>query len=463
MKKKFKKFVIKKKIPIFNTTPQISENTQIKNNIIKQVKTPDKIFLNESKKNVKFLTKKTPYFKIENFSNNHKKKKSGCKNFNDGRWTQDEKTKFLQGISLFGVNWKKVRTLISTRTPIQVRSHAQKFFHRMKKCKDEQLGIDFTLKTICNIEDMIKQIKSVNTNYDIINIFKYLSDKFNRKTKFKRPSKKSILTKEKINNKETDPFIIQGNNINYINNNIILNDKQNNKETNILGENTEKIKLNENINNNLNSTFIASNNNILLNNINFINNNYNNNVSNNNNINNNINDNFLNKSNLKNNVNNNFLNNNNNLSNFQTTLNNIIQFNDIYNNLLLNNYINYYNNLKDRFLLNTLYSNNINIPLMNTISMINLLFSLRNNFLNAINNLYITDNATNELKDLNNQSINVTSLNQNNIISNNNINNNLNSSSKKENEKGNHLPNNTNNNNLNISSPRNEIDKENKK
>ena len=62
---------------------------------------------------------------------------------------------FLQGISLYGNNWKKIKTLISTRTAKQVRSHAQKFFIKMKFCKDEVLGIDFTLNDICNIKDMI--------------------------------------------------------------------------------------------------------------------------------------------------------------------------------------------------------------------------------------------------------------------------------------------------------------------
>lgn len=35
----------------------------------------------------------------------------------------------------FGKNWKKVEELVGTRTGAQVRSHAQKFFNRLSKVK----------------------------------------------------------------------------------------------------------------------------------------------------------------------------------------------------------------------------------------------------------------------------------------------------------------------------------------
>ena len=96
-----------------------------------------------------------------------KKKTSENIDVNEGRWTKEEHNKFLDGIVQFGINWKKVKTLINSRTSIQVRSHAQKFYQKLKMCKDDVLGIDFTLESICNIKDMINQIKSVKVNYDI--------------------------------------------------------------------------------------------------------------------------------------------------------------------------------------------------------------------------------------------------------------------------------------------------------
>ena len=52
---------------------------------------------------------------------------------NIGRWTDSEHEKFLEAILLFGNEWKLVQTHIKTRSSTQARSHAQKFFLRLKK------------------------------------------------------------------------------------------------------------------------------------------------------------------------------------------------------------------------------------------------------------------------------------------------------------------------------------------
>ena len=145
---------------------------------------------------VKFFIKKNFYFRIDD-TNECKKKISDSIAANEGRWSKEEHDKFLEGIVLYGINWKKVKTLIGTRTSIQVRSHAQKFFYKMKTCKDENLGIDFTLNSISNIRDMINQIKNHNSNLNIINIFKFLAYKCDNLEK----SRKKIVAK---NNKNFD-------------------------------------------------------------------------------------------------------------------------------------------------------------------------------------------------------------------------------------------------------------------
>ncbi|KAL4502189.1 hypothetical protein ABPG72_000424 [Tetrahymena utriculariae] len=50
-----------------------------------------------------------------------------------GRWTKEEHQKFLEGLNIYGKNWKKVEEHIGTRTGAQIRSHAQKFFNRLEK------------------------------------------------------------------------------------------------------------------------------------------------------------------------------------------------------------------------------------------------------------------------------------------------------------------------------------------
>ena len=53
--------------------------------------------------------------------------------FQTGRWSQTEHQKFIEGILKYGNEWKNVQNIIKTRTSTQARSHAQKFFLRLKK------------------------------------------------------------------------------------------------------------------------------------------------------------------------------------------------------------------------------------------------------------------------------------------------------------------------------------------
>ena len=360
-------------LPIFRTFSS-PENDKIKSHTFKKYKKPEKAeFHFLMKKNIKFVIRKGQYFQTEKHSHN-KKRNSENPNFNDGRWTKDEKRKFLEGISLYGTNWRKVKSLILTRTAIQVRSHAQKFFNKMKKYKDEQLGIDFTKKNICSIKDMIKEVRSINSNYNLIDIFIHLSNKICKKRKFKRANKIYNIRNEAIINKKKFPVNLEDNSNNYNKNNN-LNDLNKNSKINPLEATDKKSRLIQNSNMN----FIPPNNTIQFNNINFINNNL-----------------SLNALDL----NNTFLNSNNNYDSFQKALYYIKQLNNIYNDLLSNNYANYYNNINDEFLLSILLENNKIIPLFSALSTINIL--LRNINMN-IAPMIDYQNKDNGLKELNNE------------------------------------------------------------
>lgn len=182
----------------------------------------------KEKKNI-FLCKKTIHFKTDKMSVNSKKK--GDNNiFNEGKWSKEEHDKFLEGIELYGMNWKKVKKLVDIRTLIQVRSHDQKFYNRMKLYKDENLGINFTLNSIHNIKDMINQIKSISSNYNIKNTFKYLSYKYINYERSKKKSIKNIKNNSQKNKIQKNVINLQENNY-YNNSNIFQKNEINTLES----------------------------------------------------------------------------------------------------------------------------------------------------------------------------------------------------------------------------------------
>ena len=225
-----------------------------------------------------------------------------------GRWKFKEHIQFLEGLDKYGVNWKKICPLIKTRTPNQVRSHAQKFFLKLKQVKDEQLGIDFTSDNINSIRDMINNIKSINSDYDLILVFLYLSEKY------------VVMKKDKKTIKHKKELIIEIDNNSSSDNNT---KNENNKDI-IINNSNQDIDISNDNNNIFNNNISISNNNFMSNI--FIPDYYNNNLFFMNNINN------IANTNIYNNFSNNIMNQN-------GLLNSI----SVYNNSIQNNNSNDFN------------------------------------------------------------------------------------------------------------------------
>lgn len=66
-----------------------------------------------------------------------------------GRWTHEEHQTFLQGLGTCGREWKKVASLIPTRSSAQIRSHAQKYFSKVQK-EDDASTSGREVHTSCN-------------------------------------------------------------------------------------------------------------------------------------------------------------------------------------------------------------------------------------------------------------------------------------------------------------------------
>lgn len=80
-----------------------------------------------------------------------------------GRWTKAEKERFITALAKFGKNWKKVEAYVGTRVSEQIRSHAQKYFMKLKD-KD---GLNISEENFEKKDTIITEEPKANTNYTI--------------------------------------------------------------------------------------------------------------------------------------------------------------------------------------------------------------------------------------------------------------------------------------------------------
>ena len=186
-----------------------------------------------------------------------------------GRWSPNEHKKFIEAIIKFGNNWKQVQDYIDTRTSTQARSHAQKFFEKIRKNKilknfkalNTEHSDNFTNATIVQLHELYGN-KTKNEINSIVNKFlqyEYDNQKKRRRTvhpfignKKHKPSSnnKKYLQSIEINEYDDDNNIEKDSNKNIDDKNSINNNINNNEESNNLGP--KEVEYSEIYNNYLN-------------------------------------------------------------------------------------------------------------------------------------------------------------------------------------------------------------------
>mmetsp|Transcript_10530 Transcript_10530/g.15770 ORF Transcript_10530/g.15770 Transcript_10530/m.15770 type:complete len:136 (+) Transcript_10530:412-819(+) len=89
-----------------------------------------------------------------------------------GRWTNEEHEKFLEALSLYGKDWKRIQKVVGSRSSIQVKSHAQKYFDKISKethCEPKkkfQKFLDKSLKLQMLQEEYCTALNNLNKAYN---------------------------------------------------------------------------------------------------------------------------------------------------------------------------------------------------------------------------------------------------------------------------------------------------------
>ena len=159
----------------------------------------------------------------------HKQKHISSKNNNAynnnnyfaGRWKSDEHQRFIDAIIKYGNNWRQVQKYVGTRSSTQTRSHAQKFFEKLKRSKIfKREKCDFSKNSLKILHDIMKKlpIKEYNQTLKALHSLSY-----------EKPNS------ENENNESNNENLNDNFNENIENNNYEGNNFINNCEENIKG------------------------------------------------------------------------------------------------------------------------------------------------------------------------------------------------------------------------------------
>ena len=121
--------------------------------------TPQKIKQNNlktKKQEIKLNQEKND--KNESLNIEEHESKEELKNKNEGRWSLEERIKFIKALIEKGKNWRGIQKYIGSRTCAQTRSHAQKLLLKLRAIENSEFN--FKKESIKNLSDIIEEIKN---------------------------------------------------------------------------------------------------------------------------------------------------------------------------------------------------------------------------------------------------------------------------------------------------------------
>lgn len=96
-----------------------------------------------------------------------------------GRWSDGEHSVFLEGLEKHGKQWKTIASMIGTRSVVQVRTHAQKYFQKVER-KNKSGGSHHKRKSLALPIREAKKPKRMSTRLSLSNKHEVASDISNK-------------------------------------------------------------------------------------------------------------------------------------------------------------------------------------------------------------------------------------------------------------------------------------------
>ena len=172
---------------------------------------------NKNKNNIfpkKNLFQTCKYFYIDN----------QIQNTNGGRWSYEEHIKFIESFVYYGKKWATIQKYIGTRSCRQVRSHAQKFFLRLKELKTDKYNFKKSnINSLLDVVNLIAKNNETNKNnkeyiIDALIALTKLNLESNGKKYFERKKDNLIMEIKKENPVNDNKSKIDDEKLNKINN-----------------------------------------------------------------------------------------------------------------------------------------------------------------------------------------------------------------------------------------------------